>query len=1599
MLANECLAAYLVLNRILTMNKSILHGQNRSPIVRTYPTFENKPQHSQLLVKNLSLWLLLLPLISLLGIKTVQAQSIVPALDGTNTVVAPDGNSINISGGQLSGDNANLFHSFQKFGLNADQIANFLSNPSIQNILGRVVGGDPSIINGLIQITGGNSNLFLMNPAGIVFGSGARLDVPGAFTATTADGIGFGSNWFNASGANNFQDLVGNPDAFNFSMAEPGAILNFGELAVGQGQSLTLLGGTVVNTGTVTAPGGNITLTAVPGTNLVRISQEGQILSLEVELPKDQTGNLLPIQVKDLLGILVGLPLEVDKMLTVTSEGKVQLAESGTTIPDLPGTNIVSGKLDVSNPETGGVGGEINVLGDKIGLIGANVDASGINGGGTVLIGGDYKGQGTVPNASLTLIDSESVINANALRDGDGGKVIAWADKTTGFYGNISATGGSNSGDGGFVEISSQENLIYRGEVDVSTPNGNAGSLLLDPANITIVNGDGSVTTDDSQLTGDNQILFEDSPGATFTISENALEGLAGNATVTLAATNDITIEDLTDNNLTFASGPGGSINFNAGGAFSMNASDTIQARQRDINISGASITVGSIATLTPRDDLVTPNNEADGNGGSVTLQADGDIKVNGKFTTTVSDIELSIGTYVAAGGTGDGGDISLTSKNGSIFIATNDADIYSTTSLKGNSGDITLSAPNGNIELPDSISIVSKVFSGGSGNAGKINITANNINTGDLKLDASAPTGSTPGAINIDGNIQSLGQDISITGATINTGAINSSSEQGNGGAIALNANNNITTGSINSSAFGESGGKVILETTIGNIKTDKIDTHASGSIVEGSEAQGGEVLLNAKGSITTGTIDSFYQGANREVAQGGTVTLNSGNKITTGAINASAFSGESITFTEAGKVTLTSGGELEFSSINTEAFSFGGEYQGGDVDLTANGVIKGTETVSNSAIPPVFGSPPANTTILTEGGTSSGTISIQHNGGSDNVSFTVGNANVVNGTAGSINAGDNAVISTEEFPVLPNGGNAPDTPQGITITSVNSPPTLTANTELTGAKPNQPFKFTYEQLKTVIDDADSDNTSLIVDTINGTLKKNGQQVVEGTILSPGVYSYSPGDNVAGKINAFAIRASDKISNSAPQEIVINVEPQLNQDDRSTIQKPGEPINFPLPDTNVLLPVTVDPTVAATDDTFTGQYESYLGVDKRSRVTLDKAREILLPIEKATGTKPAIIYVTFLPLSNQLELVLVTSKGEPIHKIVSTPTIVSETVKDTPIRQLVSTPKRSEVLKVAKAFQESVSDPLDEDYLKPAQQLYQWIVKPLEADLQAQGVNNLLFITDEGLRSIPLAALYDGKNYLIEKYSIGFTPSLSLTDTRYTNIKNFKAIAMGASIFQDLGPLPAVPKELSLVAQEWHGKFFLNQGFTLNNLKSVNQNQQFGIIHLATHGEFKKGEANNSYIQLWDQKLRLPELRQLQLYEIPNQRPPVELLVLSACETALGDKNAELGFGGLAAQTGAKTVIASLWQVDDAGTLGLMTEFYSHLKTANIKSEALRQAQIAMLTGETYVENGQLITRERKVVIPSESQASQLTQALKHPYYWSGFTMIGNPW
>ncbi|MGD1700133.1 CHAT domain-containing protein [Dapis sp. BLCC M229] len=395
-------------------------------------------------------------------------------------------------------------------------------------------------------------------------------------------------------------------------------------------------------------------------------------------------------------------------------------------------------------------------------------------------------------------------------------------------------------------------------------------------------------------------------------------------------------------------------------------------------------------------------------------------------------------------------------------------------------------------------------------------------------------------------------------------------------------------------------------------------------------------------------------------------------------------------------------------------------------------------------------------------------------------------------------------------------------------------------------------------------------------------------------------------------------------------------------------------------------------------EQTWEKAYENYFGANLSSfTVNAETIAKQLYLWQSQTEKNPAVVWVW--PRKKQIQLILITPNQIP----------VIYTIPDG---------EQNAVLNTAKILAGEITDSRmrhTESYLKPAQKLYRWIVAPIESELEKQKVDTILFCLGPGLRSLALSALHDGEKFLIEKYSIAMIPAFNMIETEYNQRKNMQVLAMGASEFIDHQSLPAVPIELKQITQKlWQGEAFINQDFTIENLQQQRQKQKFGIIHLATHAEFRSGKPSNSYIQFWQkEKLELDDIRHLKWHQ-----PKVELLVLSACKTAVGDRQAELGFAGLAVQAGVKSALASLWYVSDVGTLALMNEFYQNFQKILLKAEALRQTQIAMLEGKVSLKKGKLYGSNTRVKLPQEL-AEYKDENLSHPYYWAAFTIIGNPW
>ncbi|MBE9070418.1 hypothetical protein IQ260_27625, partial [Leptolyngbya cf. ectocarpi LEGE 11479] len=270
----------------------------------------------------------------------------------------------------------------------------------------------------------------------------------------------------------------------------------------------------------------------------------------------------------------------------------------------------------------GDIGGTIQILGDRVSLLGATIDASGANGGGTVLIGGDYQGQGPLPTAAFTQVDAATVITADALTDGNGGQVIVWADDTTHFSGQLSAQGGTTSGDGGFAEISAKH-LAFDGQVNVLAANGTTGTVLFDPVDIVIANADGN----DGANGG--SVLLANSPAAEpWNVTPAQLNAVGGN--VILQASNDITVTDA----ITLATN-GASLTLEAGNEILLNANVTTA---NGAQLYDGAVVLGTDATLDAGSGDVTFNSIIDG-GQSLAINSSGTTTLNGKVGDTVTQL------------------------------------------------------------------------------------------------------------------------------------------------------------------------------------------------------------------------------------------------------------------------------------------------------------------------------------------------------------------------------------------------------------------------------------------------------------------------------------------------------------------------------------------------------------------------------------------------------------------------------------------------------------------------------------------------------------------------------------------------------------------------------------------------------------------------------------------------------------------------------------------------------------------------------------------------------------------------------------------------
>lgn len=333
-------------------------------------------------------------------------------------------------------------------------------------------------------------------------------------------------------------------------------------------------------------------------------------------------------------------------------------------------------------------------------------------------------------------------------------------------------------------------------------------------------------------------------------------------------------------------------------------------------------------------------------------------------------------------------------------------------------------------------------------------------------------------------------------------------------------------------------------------------------------------------------------------------------------------------------------------------------------------------------------------------------------------------------------------------------------------------------------------------------------------------------------------------------------------------------------------------------------------------------------------------------PLEKVSPDA-AVIYI--IPLSDRTEILVGFSKGlERFKAAVGSEELTAEVQR----------------------FRRNLEKRTTYEYLEQARHLYDWLIRPLRDELARQQIQTLVFVPDGALQTVPLAALQDGEKFLIEDFSVAVTPGLTLTAPRSAVRNRGQVLIAGLSqAVRGFPPLDYVPIELENLRVLYPGEELFDKSFLDETLEKEFEDGQYSIVHIASHGQFEH-DCNKTFILTYDGKLTMDDLERL-ISPSQFRREPVELLTLSACQTAAGDDRAALGLAGVAVKAGARSALATLWFVNDQASATLMTEFYTQLASAPpiSKARALQLAQQKMLGDRRY----------------------------HHPCYWAPYLLIGN--
>jgi CHAT domain-containing protein len=357
---------------------------------------------------------------------------------------------------------------------------------------------------------------------------------------------------------------------------------------------------------------------------------------------------------------------------------------------------------------------------------------------------------------------------------------------------------------------------------------------------------------------------------------------------------------------------------------------------------------------------------------------------------------------------------------------------------------------------------------------------------------------------------------------------------------------------------------------------------------------------------------------------------------------------------------------------------------------------------------------------------------------------------------------------------------------------------------------------------------------------------------------------------------------------------------------------------------------------------------EAYKAAELRDYFRDDCVDQMQARLTKLDSVSPSTAIIYPIIFSDRTELLVSFPDGLKRHSVPVTASALRDEIR---------------------TFRHMLEKRTTREYLPHARQLYDWLIRPLKDDLRRLNVNTLVFVPDGSLRTIPMSALHDGEQFLIEQYAVAMTPGLDLTDPRPINRAGVQLLSSGLTkAVQGFPPLPHVAEEIGYIHSLFKGEQLLDNNFIAPRIEAELQDGRYTILHIATHGQFAT-DVSQSFLLTFDDKLTMTELERLVgLFRF--RRDPLELLTLSACQTGIGDERAALGLAGIAVKAGARSALATLWFINDEASSELVSEFYRQLHDTSIsKARALQIAQLKLLSDRVY----------------------------EHPAYWAAFLLLNN--